>query len=276
MQAAAKLALLAALHLQPAAAQTAPPAAPTGLSCTAGGSSVIRLEWTPPPGPKVDTYHVLYGPASAPLGRYSLTTAAAAATLYDLPAPGTNWSVQVRAHAGEQGLGADAEWGPMSAAVKCATHAVPHGAPSGLRSTAAAASPANISVAWTPPAGGGSSSCTVHGRLQSAGAGPLSPMGKSTGAAAAVLTGLKPGSTYELQVQCSGAGSSDVVAFRTAAVGSRYTTMYRITENGAEGQIDWLSSHNSADYAGSAAFLSFAFAHSDTLGPAGLNSSTGE
>ena len=47
--AGAPLAMLL-LAASTAVAQTAPPAAPVGLSCVAAGSSVLRLHWTPPAG----------------------------------------------------------------------------------------------------------------------------------------------------------------------------------------------------------------------------------
>jgi len=53
--------------------------------------------------------------------------------------------------------------------------------------------------------------------------------------------------------------------------------MYRITENGAKsgGTVDFLSSHNSADANGSAAFLTFAFAGGDdTLNSLNLSTVT--
>jgi hypothetical protein len=294
-------ALALGLLASPATGQGTAPAAPALLKCAGMGTSSLALDWAPAI-PAADAYHVLYGPAGAGLPQHSITTANTSLKLYDLPAGGA-FVVRVRAHAGDQGLGADAEWGPFAPDAHCATKAVAAGAPGPMRRVGTL-SQTEISVAWTSPrpadnnttvgqhgvesplgtvasqrpggSGRSSAACVLRGRLAVPGkpfpgGGPWQM--SSPGEGNASLKGLHAGTEYELQVSC-GAMQTDAVPFRTAAAGRRYTTMYRITENGITGTVDFLSSHNSADANGSAAFLTFAFAHSDTLGPTGLNSST--
>ncbi|KAK3249463.1 hypothetical protein CYMTET_41108 [Cymbomonas tetramitiformis] len=71
----------------------------------------------------------------------------------------------------------------------------------------------------------------------------------------AVLDNLQPGSTYLVKIvpTCNSV-ESEVFRFRTARIGARYTSMYRVSEYTQE--VDFLENHDSADLNGEGLFLS--------------------
>ena len=243
-----------------------PPLPPTSVRCTPKGSTQLELAWEAPAarsGAKPpDLYHVRGALATAKLPHISQTAAhsATSALLVDLE-PATKYSLSVRGHAGVQGPGADFEWGNFSAPVECITEATPAGAPHSLvRSGGPDGN--SITVQWAAPTAAAEGAFAVRWKNPGNASEPTGS--KAVTSPSCRIDGLSPGQTYLVQVS-AGAASTDWVPFRTMTANRRFTKMYRITENGAKsgGTVDFLSSHNSADANGSAAFLTFAFAGGD-------------
>ena len=242
------------------------PLPPTSVRCTPKGSTQLELAWEAPAarsGAKPpDLYHVRGALATAKLPHISQTAAHSATSvlLVDLE-PATKYSLSVRGHAGVQGPGADFEWGNFSAPVECSTEATPAGAPHSLvRSGGPDGN--SITVQWAAPTAAAEGAFAVRWKNPGNASEPTGS--KAVTSPSCRIDGLSPGQTYLVQVS-AGAASTDWVPFRTMAPNRRFTRMYRITENGAKsgGTVDFLSSHNSADANGSAAFLTFAFAGGD-------------
>lgn len=262
------LPLLAAFFASSVAStQGASPA--VGVSCVGATSVSLTVSW--PAVEDTDMYYVALSETAGgnPFLAHTVEapgngTGSVTATVDDLLANHPYW-VTVRSHPRANRI----VWGwrsPVAAAILCATKPEPRGAPRGVARVGNAAAH-EFSLTWLPPAAEASparSAGPATNHTYSVGvrlvARELVPSdtGSDTatrawswspvppGALEATIRNLPAASTMEVTVRTDATGvASDPVLFRTTRAGSRYNTLYRISEYTFD--IDFLQNHNSAD-----------------------------
>jgi predicted phage tail protein len=224
---------LSAASNQASATPATVPGAPTGLSATAGNTTVA-LKWTAPTsngGSPVTGYYVYLGTKSGgesttPLNFTPLTTTSCTVTGLT---KGTTYYFTVKA---VNAVGSSAASNQASA-----TPAIVPGAPTGLSAT-----PGNTTVAlkWTAPASNGGSPVTGYNVYEGTGSGGESttPVNGATliTATSYTVSGLTNGTTYYFTVKAVNAvGSSatsnqaSAVAGAPVAVADQYSTVFDAT-----------------------------------------------
>ena len=185
-------------------------------------SVAATLHWTAVPGAQL--YELQY---DVPGGGTASITAEAEdchARIEDLQ-PLTHYTFRVRASTVNEVSG----WQPWGAGMNCTTRGTPDGAVSAVRTlrssnSSSVAPPGEVTLGWQPPASGASPWYIVR-------------VGSGAGAQAANVTapphtmrGLQPGALAQATVTTALGVASDRVTLRVPGVGSRWLTMYRISE----------------------------------------------
>lgn len=186
------------------------PGTPTGVTATAGSSS-IAVSWTAPSnngGSAITSYSVQYTPSGG--STTTVTGITGTSTTLTGLTPSVVYSVAVAA---VNVVGA----GSYSSTVTATPYTTP-GAPTGLAATAGSSS---ISLSWTAPASDGGSAITSY-TLQYTPSGGSTVTVTGVSGTSRTLTGLVPGTLYTVAVAAvnvAGTGS-----FSSTATATPYTT----------------------------------------------------
>ena len=173
------------------------PSAPSAPRLSAGDGQLVA-SWTAPSdnGSRIDDYDVRYRPSSGggwtelPDGAKSTSTTATITGLRN----GTSYEVQVRAG---NSVG-DGPWSSSSTATPVSSASVPS-APSAPR---LAAGDGQLTASWTAPSDNGSRIDDYDVRYRPSGGGWTElPDGVKSTATTATITGLRNGTSYEVQVR---------------------------------------------------------------------------
>ena len=251
-----------------------PPSVPQALHCSQRSSVAISLAWIPVNG--ADLYDVSVTSAESRPYAFGSRTSTEPALVFDDLRPSNAYSFAVRAHSSA----AKTEtygWSDYSVEMQCKTTEVRLGAAHRLRRIGELATD-EIRMRWDAPvtqplaADGEPTSYTVRYRRQATSVWqhwgrPLAANISNARGHSAWLRSLASAQTYEVQVRTSwrlrGSASpgespyvdSDVLRLRTAAAGTRWVELFRVSEGGAR-STDFLADHNSGDARGDVAFLS--------------------
>ena len=196
------------------------PAAPTGLRARAVSTSQINLSWHAPGstgGAAILGYRIEGSRDGGANWRIVRANTGSAGRTYSHPnlQPGTTWSYRVSA-INTAGIGA------ASSVARATTHAVPPGAPTGLRATPGGFGGRDrIVLAWSAPSSDGGSPITGYRvEVSTRRSGPWTIRERNTGTTGTTYTdtGLAPGTTRY---------------YRVAAINARGTGAYSGVATGA-------------------------------------------
>ena len=218
------------------------PLASSAVTCGAAGATTLVVSWDAVLD--TDLYYVALS-SSPGVAPYALQTSATPSlTLIDL-VPEKKYHITVRSHPSTENI----VWGwrPPTAEVVCKTKAASKQAPHSLQRLGDAPSERSIAVTWNPALAPNGTAPNATHQVGVRFIGGTWRWELATTARQHELTGLAPGSLYEVAVRDEATGElSELMQARTSAVGAVHTLAYRISEYSMD--VDFLENHDAVSW----------------------------